>query len=73
MECSGLAGLRRGSIILGHMIWGFPKNGGTFLGIPIIRIIAFWGLYWGPLILGNYHVEHASGLCFPVFSLKNVS
>ena len=31
-------------------IWGFPKIGGTFLGVPIIRIIIFWGLYWGPLI-----------------------
>ena len=24
------------------------------MGAPIIRIIVFWGLYWGPLILGNY-------------------
>ena len=29
---------------------------GTFLGVPIIRTIVFWGLYWGPLILGNYQV-----------------
>ena len=29
---------------------------GTILGAPLIRIIAFGGLYWGPLILGNYHV-----------------
>ena len=28
---------------------------GTFLEIPIIRTIVYWGLYWGPLILGNYH------------------
>ena len=34
---------------------GFPKIRGTILGVPIIRTIAFWGLYWGPLILGNYH------------------
>ena len=32
---------------------------GTFLGVPIIRTIVFWGLYWGPLILGNYHMETA--------------
>ena len=37
---------------------------GTFLGVPIIRIIVFWGLYWGSLILGNHHLvtgplEHA--------------
>ena len=23
----------------------------------MIRIIAFLGLYWGPLVLGNYHFE----------------
>ena len=38
-------------------IWGFPKIGGTFLGVPAIRTIVFWGLYWGPLILGNYHMS----------------
>ena len=27
---------------------------GTLLGVPIIRTIVFWGLYWGPLVLGNY-------------------
>ena len=32
---------------------------GTFLGVPIIRIIIYWGLYWGPLILGNYHIGAA--------------
>ena len=26
---------------------------GTILGVPIIRIIVFWGLYWGPPILGS--------------------
>ena len=30
-------------------IWGFPKSRGTILGVPIIRIIVFWGLYWVPL------------------------
>ena len=35
---------------------GFPKLGVPLLGVPIIRTIVFWGLYWGPLILGNYHV-----------------
>ena len=39
-------------------IWGFPKIRGTFLGVPIIRIIVFWGLYWGLPILGNYHITH---------------
>ena len=40
----------------------FPKIRGTFLGVPIIRITVFWGLYWGPPILGNYHI---SMRCFP--------
>ena len=31
----------------------------TFLGVLIIRTILFWGLYWGPLILGNYHFFRA--------------
>ena len=34
-------------------IWGFPKIRGTFLGVPIIRTIVFWGLYGGPPVLGN--------------------
>ena len=29
---------------------GFPKNKGTFLGVPIVSTIIFQGLYWGPLI-----------------------
>ena len=28
---------------------GFPKIKGTILGVLIIRVIIFWGLYWGPL------------------------
>ena len=30
---------------------------GTLLGVPIIRTVVFCGLYWGPFILGNYHIE----------------
>ena len=41
-------------------IWGFPKIRGTFLGVPIVRIIIFLDLYWGPLVLGNYHL---GGFC----------
>ena len=37
----------------GFRIWGVPIIRGTFLGVPIIRIIVFWGLYGGP---GNYHL-----------------
>ena len=35
---------------------GFPKIRGTILGFPIIRTRIYWGLYWGPPILGNYHM-----------------
>ena len=32
---------------------GFPKLG---VGVPIIRTMVFWGLYWVALVLGNYHM-----------------
>ena len=53
-------------------IWGFPKIRGTILGVPIIRTKLFLGLYWGPLILGNYHLE-VEGLRrkFPVSGLRD--
>ena len=34
----------------------FPKLGVPYWGVPIIRNKIFWGLDWGPLILGNYHM-----------------
>ena len=40
----------------------FPKIRSTFFwGVPKIRIIGYWGLYEGPLALGNYHVESSAG------------
>ena len=39
-----------------YSIWGFPEIRGTILGVPIIRTVVFWGLYWGSLTLGNYHI-----------------
>ena len=33
--------------IFGRM-WGFLKIRGTLLGVPIIRTIIYWGLYWVP-------------------------
>ena len=42
---------------------------GTFLGVPIIRIIIYWGLHWGPLILGNYHLIRPKAL-FKFFRSK---
>ena len=26
------------------------------MGGPYNKTVIFWGLYWGPLILGNYHI-----------------
>ena len=50
--------LRPSFMVSRHLqaMWEFPKIRGTILGVPIISIIVFWGLYWGPPILGNYHV-----------------
>ena len=28
---------------------------GVLLRVPAIRIMACWGLYWGPLVVENYH------------------
>ena len=36
-------------------MWEFPKIRGTFLGVPIIRNIVYWGLHWGPLFYKPQH------------------
>ena len=47
---------------IGFRVWGLALSSlilswETYhLGLPIVRIIVFWGLYWGPPILGNYHI-----------------
>ena len=46
-------GLRLG-LIKPHM--GVSQIRGTFLGVLILSIIVYWGLYWGTLILGKYHI-----------------
>ena len=48
-------GLGQGSPAMCHCchcrkLRGFPNIRGTFLGVPIIRPIVFWGLYWGTSI-----------------------
>ena len=35
---------------VGKLRGGFPQWEGTFLGVPIMRIIVCWGLNWGPPI-----------------------
>ena len=58
---SELSFARPGSV----SIWRFPKIRGTILGVPIIRTIVYWGLYWGALVLGSYHI-HPSVLVLQV-------
>ena len=41
---------------------GFAKVKVRFLGVPRIRFMAFWSLYRGPTIDGNYHIH--SKACF---------
>ena len=46
---------------------GVSQNWGTSSGVPIIRIIVYWGLYWGHLILGNFHIlETANSSATPL-------
>ena len=44
---------------------GFPKSRGTFLGI-----IVYWGLYWGPLLLGNSHIHRDQPIKVSEWSLE---
>ena len=37
-------------------VGGFPELGVPFLGVLIIRIMVFLGLYWGAPIYTDYHV-----------------
>ena len=34
------------------------QSRGTIFGVLIIRLIVSWGLYWGILTWGNYHVRY---------------
>ena len=38
---------------------GVPKIMGTFSGVLVIRIVAFWRLSWGPPTLGKYPLRLA--------------
>ena len=39
----------------------FPKLGVPILVVPRQMIRVFWGLYWGPSILGSCHVYFSEG------------
>ena len=44
---------------------GVSQNYGYHFGVPIIRTIVIWDLYWGTLILGNYHITPIESLYYP--------
>ena len=39
---------------------GFPTLGVLFSGVPIMRIIVYWSLSWGPPDFGNYQFSNMS-------------
>ena len=44
-----LASLPHSPLSTRNLTWWFTKIRGTILGVPIVRTLVFWGLYWGPL------------------------
>ena len=56
---------------LGLRLRGFPKLGVSW-GVPIIRLIRLWGLFWGPPLLGNYHVGRLRVCGIPLQGLIGV-
>ena len=47
---------RKGQLPFRVWVLGVSKITGSFLRVPMIRIVLFRGLYWGPTIYGNCHV-----------------
>ena len=43
-------------VIQGFIGMRVSQNWGYHFGVPITRTVVYWGLYWGPPILGNYHI-----------------
>ena len=39
---------------------GFPKIRDTFLGAPIVKIILYWGLFWGSPNFGKLPHKRAA-------------
>ena len=35
-------------------------------------LVFFWGLYWGPLILGNYHVDRICGIWGAYYDIGSI-
>ena len=63
-------GLGSWILILTPLYGVFPKLGVPYLRVPTTRIIVYWGLKWGPPILGNYHIVQ---LLIPISPVAPVS
>ena len=50
-------------------LWLFPKIGGNFLGVPIIRTQIIWILDWSPLCFGKPYKLLSQLLVFPLITL----
>ena len=48
----------------------FPKIRGSFLGVPIIRIIVFWCLYWGPPLFWETTIYRATARMYSFIHAK---
>ena len=54
-------------------IVGFANMRGTLFGVPIIGTVEFCGLFWGPVIWGNYHSAVASSIYSKLIGKDNGS
>ena len=61
MASTGRTLEKRACLFSAGRIWGFPKIRDARLGVPIIGIIVFWGLYWGARILESSHIVYSLG------------
>ena len=50
---------------MGGVHGGFPKLGGYLLGVPVIRVIVFWGLFWGSPYCGKLPHRDIQAVCEP--------
>ena len=58
-DCDGVVPKIRGTFkggYGGYIGFGVSELRGTILGVLTTRVIACWGLYWGPPLWGNYHI-----------------
>ena len=54
------------------MVFWFLKMRGNCLGVPMIRIIVYWGLHWGPPILQHYQINLSRSNKFPCLASNEI-